>query len=281
MPPVSQDGQLGPFEHGTSIPPGLTAPASAPKKKQNIQDASKEQLMTEVEALEQRLTAQSDELRQTTLQLASAEQRERDRLARILHDDLQQLLLAAKWNLRSVKKQLRTNRPLCEELSHAIQMVDRSIEISRSLSRDLSPPALDSGLLPAIEQLVEHFQDAYGFSVRFSVDGTLPEISNALRDLLFQSIRELLFNAAKHSGQNHAELRLRERQGVIEIVVSDEGVGFDLRELGHTIAKGSGLLGISTRIRRMSGQLNIETAPGAGATFRLLVPWGSPTKETS
>ncbi len=124
------------------------------QEKQDHQNESREQLITELETIEQRLTTQTDELRQTILQLASAEQRERDRLAAILHDDLQQLLMAAKWALRSLRKQCRGDRALSQELSQAIRMVERSIQMSRSLSRDLSPPALESGLMPAIDRFL-------------------------------------------------------------------------------------------------------------------------------
>jgi len=261
-----------PSDKGAKLESNLVALRPPAEAKSNRENVSKEQLIAELETIEHRLTAQTDELRETTLELTSAEQRERDRLARILHDDLQQLLLAAKWNLSSLKKELGTNRQLCRELDHAIRMVERSIDMSRSLSRDLSPPALDSGLLPALACLVEHFGDAYGFRIRVRVDGKFSGIADALRDFLFHSIRELLINAAKHSNQNQAQLHLREGRSTIEVVVSDKGVGFDLKDLHRMLARGSGLLGIWTRTVRMGGQLNVETSPGCGTTFRMYIP---------
>lgn len=264
--------QRGPSGDGGGFLSGRPAPEKPPEKCPNHQDQSKEQLIAELETIEQRLTAQRDELRQTTLLLASAEQRERDRLGRILHDDLQQVLLAAKWNLRSLKKQLRTNRHLYHELSHAIQMVDRSIEMSRSISRDLSPPSLDSGLLPAIDSLEEHLRTACGFRIKVTVEGEFSSIPDALRDFLYQAIRELLINAAKHSHRTDARLCLTDSGNSVEVAVSDDGVGFDLKGLDHVLQKGSGLLRIWTRTNRMGGQLSIEASPGAGATFRLSIP---------
>lgn len=242
------------------------------QEKQDHQNESREQLITELETIEQRLTTQTDELRQTILQLASAEQRERDRLAAILHDDLQQLLMAAKWALRSLRKQCRGDRALSQELSQAIRMVERSIQMSRSLSRDLSPPALESGLMPAIDRLSEHFREAYGFRVMVKVEGAFTDIDDSLRDFLFQAIRELLLNAAKHSNQEKAELCLREGKSAIEVIISDEGAGFDLKDLDSILAKGTGLLRVWTRVTRVGGQLRVETSPGGGSTFRLSVP---------
>jgi len=250
----------------------MAAVGSGKEKKHDHRNESKEELIARLETIEQRLTEQTDELRQTTLQLASAEQRERDRLAQILHNDLQQILLAAKWNLCSVKAQIGTNRPLSEELSQAIRMVDQSIDMSRSLSRELSPPALDSGLLPAVARLVDDFREAYGFRVVLRTHPKICDIPDSLRDFLFQAIRELLINAAKHSNQTEAHLHLRERKGNIEIAVCDEGVGFDPKELDSMLAKGSGLLRIWTRTMRVGGHLSLEASPGSGATFRLSVP---------
>jgi len=252
----------------------LAAVGSGQKEKHDHRHEPREELIAELETIERRLTEQTDKLRDTTLQLASAEQRERDTLAQILHDDLQPLLLAAKWNLSSLKKQIRTNRPLSRELSLAIRMIERSIDMSRSLSRDLSPPLLDCGLLPAVARLVESFQEVYGFRVVLRADPNISDIPDSLKDFLFQAIRELLMNAAKHSNQTEAHLRLTECRGTIEVEVCDEGVGFDPKALDRVLAKGSGLLRIWTRTVRLGGQLNLETIPGSGTTFRLSVPCG-------
>ncbi len=269
---ATADRQRGPNGKVAIFPAGFDGLGPVRGEKQDHHNESREQLLAELEEIEKHLTTQTDELRQTTLQLASAEQRERDRLARILHDDLQQLLLAAKWNLQCLKEQLRSDRIRTNELSHAIRMVARSIEMSRSLSQELSPPGLDSGLLPAIEHLAGHFSEAYGFHVLISVRGRFSAIPDSLRDFLFAAIRELLINASKHSNQNEAQLRLKKSKSVIEVVVSDEGVGFDPSELDRILAKGSGLLRVWTRTRRIGGQLQVETSRGTGARFRLSVP---------
>ncbi len=104
------------------------------------------------------------------------------------------------------------------------------------------------------------------------VEGAFTDIDDSLRDFLFQAIRELLLNAAKHSNQEKAELCLREGKSAIEVIISDEGAGFDLKDLDSILAKGTGLLRVWTRVTRVGGQLRVETSPGGGSTFRLSVP---------
>ncbi len=230
---------------------------------------AEQRLRAELEETKELLAVQAAELRRTTLQLATAEQRERDRLARILHDDLQQLLLATQWNLRSLKNRVTTDRQLGDEVDRAIELLNQSIETSRSLSRDLSPPVLEAGLLPAIGWLVQFFQQGYLFDVTVQAEGSFLAVPDDIRDFAFQSIRELLLNASKHSNTNRAELQLKNHGTFLEVTVSDLGVGFDPVSLQY----GFGLSHISSRVARLGGELRVESRPERGATFRLIIPY--------
>ncbi|RPI20396.1 MAG: hypothetical protein EHM61_27120 [Acidobacteria bacterium] len=239
--------------------------SSAAKDLQECNDT----LRMELEETKQHLATRAGELRRTTLQLATAEQRERDRLARVLHDDLQQLLLASLWHLQTVRNRVPPETELETEISHALQLLRQSIEITRSLSKELSPPVLEAGLFAAIGWLVQYFQDAYSFDVSVEAEGSFLMVPDEIRDFAFQSIRELLINSVKHSKARHADLQITNTPTGLEITISDRGRGFN----PAGIDQGFGLPQISSRVTRLGGDLKVKSRPGRGATFRLTIPY--------
>jgi signal transduction histidine kinase/ActR/RegA family two-component response regulator len=228
---------------------------------------------------EEVLRKRSEQLRVIASELTLAEQRERQRLARVLHDGLQQHLVGIRFRLALFE---RSGSP---ELQKAAEEVDEllgdSIESSRSLAAELSPPILrEAGLLPALEWLARWMRERQGLMVELEVGGTTGTIGEELAVFLFQSTRELLFNAAKHAGVSSARVRLVRREGSLCITVADGGRGFDpsrLRVKGG-MAGGLGLFNISERLDLLGGRLEIDSAPGRGSRFTLIAPAGPPER---
>jgi signal transduction histidine kinase/CheY-like chemotaxis protein/PAS domain-containing protein len=234
----------------------------------------RQQAEAELKRVNEQLSTRAAQLRALAGELTMAEQRERMRLSRLLHDGLQQHLAAAKIQLACAAEQL-DNATHKQALDAILSILSQSIQMSRSLSAELSPPVLyHGGLDQGLEWLAGWIQDQYNFRVDLCIDD-VAVLSMDLKIILFESIRELLFNAIKHAGVAFATVRLwlAAEEG-LRVSVTDEGVGFDpggLKPAGD-FGGGLGLFGIHERIGLIGGHLQIESTPGEGSCFTLTIP---------
>lgn len=228
----------------------------------------------ELKAANQQLDARASQLAALTGELTMAEQHERRRLAKILHDSLQQHLAATKMHLGGVT--VSDDRgELRAALNEVEEMLAESIRMSRSLSADLSPPALhEGGLAAGLAWLARRMRERYAFQVELVTEGA-PELPEDVKILVFESVRELLFNAFKHAHVNTARVLLQPVDGTgLTICVSDSGAGFDPDSLlaSGESGGGFGLFSIRERIGLIGGTVKIDSAPGRGSCFTLSVP---------
>ncbi len=217
------------------------------------------------------LAEQNQRLRQLALQLTEAEQRERRRIAKVLHDGLQQLLVAMSVNLPRALDEAET------ELGERLEsLLEEAMDVTHSLTYELSPPTLYSSVLPdTLLWLTEWFDHHHRFTIELTVDADFPPLPEPLKVFLFEVIRELLLNAVKHSGSDSARVSLHPPQArQITVTVSDEGRGFDASPLEQPDKKlhGFGLLSIRERLIALGGSLRIVSIPGDGARFDLTIP---------
>jgi signal transduction histidine kinase/ActR/RegA family two-component response regulator len=242
-----------------------------------------EQQMRELnQTLEQRVaerTAETEQraaqLRALTSELTQTEQRERRRLAQVLHDNLQQMLVAGKLQVGTALKD--TTDPRCTEaLQRVNALLDDSIQESRSLTVELSPPVLyDAGLVAGLEWLGRWMQEHHGLHLEVDAEREVDPSGEDLSVLLFQGARELLFNVVKHARVDRAEVRLcRDGRQRIEMRVRDEGEGFDAEAgaLTERQGEGFGLFSIRERLMRLQGEITVDSAPGAGTCVTITVP---------
>lgn len=216
-------------------------------------------------------------LQRLTMELTQTDQRDRQQLAKTLHDHLQQLLVGAKFNLNVLRGQIQdTNQR--GSLDQVNELLDESVSASRSLTMDLSPPVLNDGTLTQVLQWLAHWaKDKHHLEVRVSADEQADCQSQEIRVLLFQAVRELLSNVVRYAKVAGATIELA-RQGPehIRVRVSDEGVGFDPSKFqNHEIKKGTsgfGLFSIRQRLELLGGHLHVDTAPGQGTRVTLLAP---------
>src|SRR5262249_14534851 len=209
-------------------------------------------------------------------QLTLAEQHAREQLARTLHDGLQQLLFSAKVKLdRAVKSDFHADQA---GLLHKTRAdIDEAIEAARTLSVNLFPPLLHVGGLPAaLAWLAKRTQEQFRVAVNLTADPRANPQPSDVRILLFEAVRELLFNAVKHAHVDRIDVNLELRSDdTIHIEVSDKGIGFDPaaasnHENDHQA--GLGVFGIQERFALLGGHLDIQSAQGKGARFSLTVP---------
>ncbi len=220
---------------------------------------------------------QADQLRALATELTQAEQRERKRLAKILHDHIQQLLVAARMQVEWMQ---RDSRP--ERLQATAQGVDsilkEALDASRSLTVELSPPILhEAGLIGGLNWLAARTLEKNQVTVVLRAENKAEPPAEDARLLLFECARELLLNAVKHSGVSQAHVTLlRTNDGLIKLIVSDEGKGFDPDVFRNRQPDEAsfGLFSIQQRLVHIGGQMEIATAPKKGTCITLTLPAG-------
>jgi len=232
------------------------------------------------ETLAQQVEERTQQLRHASALLTVAEQRERDELARRLHDDVEQFLYGvqaqAKMLVDGIEEHPEVDADtLPVDPSYVESLLRDAIETTRRLAVDLSPPVLDSdGLTEALQWLRSQMQQNGDFEVVLEETPSAPSIPDELRMLLFQAVRELILNVREHAGVDQARVRARIDEGEEGLVLSvtDDGEGFSHNgELPDTDS-GFGLRRVRERVRFFGGTLDIDTAPGEGTRCTIRMP---------
>jgi signal transduction histidine kinase len=216
----------------------------------------------------------AEQLRALASELTLTEQRERRRLAQILHDHLQQLLVGVKLNIGVLRSKAKT-KTLQQPIDQISDMMNEAIRAARSLTAELSPPVLhEKGLAAGLEWLGRQMQEKHGLEVEVAAHPDAEPDAESTRIFLFGAVRELLFNIVKHAGTNRARVSLVRQDSQIRVTVADDGVGFDPGHLEDRAgeAGGFGLFSIRERLGFMGGYLEIDSAPARGSRFTLVAP---------
>ncbi|MGE0705658.1 MAG: PAS domain S-box protein [Vicinamibacterales bacterium] len=229
-------------------------------------------------ASHEHLERRTQQLSRLATELTLTEQHARQQLAKTLHDGLQQMLFSARLRIAAVTSTPPRNvSQVAKALDLAIEDLDEAIAAARSLAVELFPPALhERGLPAALTWLAGWMRKKYNLAVRATVDPAADPQRPDIRILLFESIRELLFNIVKHVGTHaDASVELAVLDDALCITVADDGPGIDLEKaLGHPDAAhtGLGLFSIRERLRLLGGTLEILATAGPGARLRIRAP---------
>lgn len=225
--------------------------------------------------VEEELRARSSQLSKMATQVTIAEEQERRRIRAILHDNVQQLLVGAKLQVAGLKRNPEKINQAAAELE---KILSHSIDLTRSLTSELSPPILhQSGFVPALEWLAQWMSDRHGLQIDLRTGRGLGVENENTSILLFQTVRELLFNIVKHARTSSARISAEIVRDHIRIQVSDEGVGFDPAQVQSRTDR-FGLFSIRERLNSLGGRVQIETAPGRGCQITLLAPLHQPAE---
>ncbi len=226
-------------------------------------------------SVEEELRARSNQLSRMASQLTIAEEQERRRITEILHDNVQQLLVGGKLRIASLKRNPDKWQQAAAELD---KILSQSIELTRSLTSELSPPILrQSGFAPALNWLVQWMKERHGLEVELRMTRDLDIENGDTNILLFQTVRELLFNVVKHARTLRAHVSAELLRDQLRIQVSDKGIGFNPAQIQ---AQGNhfGLFSIQERLSSLGGHMQTESAPGEGCRVTLLVPLHKPAE---
>ena len=211
-------------------------------------------------------------LEQVSGQLIEAQERERRRLARELHDDICQRLAMLSLKIEKVTKGWgRGQLSVADQLEQIWQQCSNLTVDVQALSHELHPSILDNlGLATAVKGFCREVAEQSGVVVEFVGKNMPDSLPHEVSLALFRVVQEALHNAVRHSGQKHFEVRLQEISGELELEVSDQGVGFDAQNARN--GGGLGLVSMAERIHQVNGTFNIDSQPNAGTRIRARVP---------
>lgn len=225
-----------------------------------------------VEALErvQKELTEKETLRRELLRhIVQAQEDERARIARELHDETAQALAAFSLDLATMQT-LVPDKPECQQLNTRLQSLSR--QIAQGLYRlvhDLRPAQLDDlGLVPAIQYLVDHDSRTNGLNIHFSTEGKVRRLDNIIETVLFRVAQEALNNVIRHANTKRADISLSYGRQEVTLIVKDWGKGFDPGQK-FVPPRGWGLAGMRERVEAVGGDLSISSRPGAGTEVKV------------
>ena len=200
--------------------------------------------------------------------VVSAQELERQRLARELHDETGQALTSILLGLKAVED-AKDRSDLDAAAGQLRQLVVSTLQDVRRLAVELRPKALDDfGLVPAIERLVETFREHTGLEVHLEPQLGAERLPSDVETTLYRITQEALTNVVKHAQARHVSIVLTRREGSVAAVIEDDGRGLGSGD----DSSGLGLLGMRERIALVGGRLEVESSPGSGTTLSIEVP---------
>jgi two-component system sensor histidine kinase UhpB len=211
-----------------------------------------------------------DERRRSGRLVLRAQEEERRRLARDLHDEVNQALTAILLRLQALSEDAPPE--LAEQIAQLKGLVNQAMTELLRLARQLRPASLDDmGLIAAIEGQIARFGDQTSIQATFHHEGAPEALTEDQQTVIYRVVQEALSNTAQHSGATFVdfELRVFPSHGV-ELRVRDNGRGFDARESPD--GGGIGLSGMAERARLVGGELTVTSSPGSGTRVRLYIP---------
>jgi two-component system, NarL family, sensor histidine kinase UhpB len=245
-----------------AVDPSDPASFQAPTDDEPVQEV--ERLALAFANLLERIEA--ERRRAGRLQLRAQEE-ERKRVARDLHDEVNQALTAILLRLEALT-QIAPPR-LRDELAETKGLANQAMGELLQLARQLRPTALDDhGFVPAIEEQLRRFKAQYGIDTSFSTDGGLDDLGSDQQLVLYRVTQEALNNVARHAAASNVAVEIARTDGHVDLEVTDDGRGFDV---GHEM-RGLGLDGMAERARLVDGEFVIHAAPGRGTKLTLRVP---------
>jgi PAS domain S-box-containing protein len=270
------DWTLSPVKDASGNVEGLVFSLFESTERKRAEEAlrrSREELELRVQERTAELNLRIEQLARLSTELTLTEQRERRRLAVLIHDHLQQLLVGAKIGLEVMTNRLdgdhqKKGKEICK-------LVVECLKTARSLNAQLSPTILyERGLGSALKWLAETMQETYKLDIETQIDPHTEVEREETKVLLFESVRELLFNVVKHAGAASARVEMSRDDGDgLRISVIDHGVGFDPKAMLKNLDENHfGLFSIRERMELIGGKLEIQSSPGHGAALNLIAP---------
>ena len=221
---------------------------------------------------EKEIRTYQEQLRSVASELSLTEERERRRLATDLHDHVGQILALAQIKLGAIRESASSTH-LVEPMDEVRRLIEQTIQYTRSLTFELSPPILyDLGFEAAVEWLAELIQEQHGITVKVQADRSAKPMNDEIRVILFQTVRELLVNVAKHAGAKHILVFIAREEAALQVKIEDDGLGMGISADAANGPSGFGFFSIGERLKYLGGHLEVVSEPGWGTRVTVQVP---------
>ncbi|MBK7092760.1 MAG: sensor histidine kinase [bacterium] len=219
------------------------------------------------------IVAYQKQLRKLAAELSLSEARDRRAIASDLHDHIGQALAFIRMKVSGFSGE----SVFCgfeESTSEILTLLDQTIQYTRSLTFQISPPVLyELGLGPSLDWLAEQFTKKHRLQVKTIVQNDVPRLPEEIEVFAFRSVQEILTNAVKHAQAKRVEMKLSLGNGTLELSVSDDGVGFPPDKSNSDSTDGGfGLFSIRERLMHLGGSIRIDSSPKQGARVTLSIP---------
>jgi two-component system sensor histidine kinase UhpB len=232
----------------------------------------------ELKNAEQELRASAERTHHLSRQLLIAQETERRRIARELHDETGQGLTAALVSL-----QLLQHHPawtsIAGEVLEAVSILETTLQQVRTMALELRPAMLDDlGLVPALKWLLDRMGLRGGFRGRLRAEGITPRLPAELETVCYRVVQEALTNVTRHGKARTVEIVLRRSDATVELDIRDDGAGFDVAAARARVQEGGslGLLSMEERVTLAGGKLTVDSAPGRGCRISARLPLRPP-----
>ena len=222
-------------------------------------------------AMERKLVEYHNRVNSMALEVTIAEERERNRIAGELHDQVGPNLLLAKLKVEQLQFHLFDGR-YDNEFEAIMEFISKSIHDIRSLTFQLRPPILaNAGLEAALRWLAQDFGQNHGIEINVKHDDIPVQLEYAVRLALFQAVREMLLNIAKHADARQVNITVSKDPATLTLIVDDDGAGFSVpKDYAHS--NSFGLFNTQQRIKYHGGQMHIDSSPGHGTRVFITIP---------
>jgi signal transduction histidine kinase len=211
----------------------------------------------------------TDDLQRLSSKLVSAQEEERRTIARELHDEIGQVLMAMKVELALVQRRIETAGGPAQLLDEAQALSDGALHTVRDLSHLLHPAMLDDlGLPAALHSYVAGFARRHGVAVEFLQQNMHERLTPDIEAAAYRIVQEALTNVVKHAQATLAVVYVRRSEDILQLAIEDNGVGF---EPAHA-RRGLGLIGIRERVAHLRGEVVVDSAPGKGTRLLISLP---------
>lgn len=240
-----------------------------------------EEALRQSERQQRELLAQArlmqEQLRELSRQVLRAQEEERKRISRELHDVIAQTLTGINVRLATLKQEAAHDpRGLDRSITSTQRLVKRSVDVVHEFARELRPAVLDDlGLIPALHSFMKDYAARTGIHTRLTAFAGVAELDDTRRTVLYRVAQEALTNVAKHAHASQVTVNIRPHAGAARMEIKDNGRSFDVeRVLRAQKGRRLGLLGMRERLEMVGGEFTIASAPGAGTTVMAQIPFG-------
>jgi signal transduction histidine kinase len=222
-----------------------------------------------------------EQLRLLSRELLLAQEEERKKISRELHDVIAQTLTSINVQLATLKNKAALNtKGLERSIARTQQLVVHSVNIVHQFARELRPTVLDDlGLIPALHTFMKSFGEQTGIRVSLLAFAAIKQVNGDQRTVLYRVAQEALNNVARHAQATQAEVKIQKLDGTICMTIKDNGQGFqEAHELHVKRGKRLGLLGMRERLEMVAGTFSVTSTPGKGTTVFAQIPLMRPAR---